>query len=87
MLSPCHALTVLADQEIAKQPRAAAIQWFATAEADANEQEVLFYAFLLIWTAKHASDLDFWARRVLHERVETSALLRAASACLMTFAA
>ena len=65
---------MLAGQEIAKQPRAAAIQWFATAEADANEQEVLFYAFLLIWTAKHAGDLDFWARRVLHERVEAETL-------------
>ena len=35
---------------------------------------MLFFAFLLVLTAKTASDLDFWARRVLSERSEAEQL-------------
>jgi hypothetical protein len=44
------------------------VHWFESGKADPNESEILFFAFLLVYSADRAADLHCWATKVAAER-------------------
>ena len=52
----------------------ASVHWFESGQRDANTSEILFFALIVVATSSSASDLELWAKRVLHERAAAEEL-------------
>ena len=56
--------------EPVRPARADKVVWFLPGQADANDTEVLFFAYLLVANAETVEGLNNWAKRVVAEKAE-----------------